>query len=388
MKKFLSLLLVLVLTLSLSVTAFAADSTATFKSLEEGWAFAPGSEYSSSDLFDGFKGVMPGDKLTESVKITNEAADCDYIKVYLTVDPHDEEAMQAFLSQLSMRIYNGEELIYESSPDQAGALAESTLLGTLFKGDSLDLTVELDVPKDLGNEFANATGEVDWIFLAEGYDYEMLTVHKVWEDNNYPERPESITVTLFRDGKAFENVTLNEENQWTYTWDKLEELYTWTVEETEVPELYEVSYKTEDTTVFITNSYDYVAPPDPVDLTVRKIWNGTVDKDGVLPSSVTVTLYNGTEVVEKVKLSAENKWTYSWEDLDGSGDWSVLETGIPKGYVPSYKTSGDTVTITNTASLIQTGQLNWPILLLGILGLLMIGFGVYTMSRKRKNEHA
>ena len=47
--------------------------------------------------------------------------------------------MQDFLSQLTMRVYNGSELIYESSPDQAGALAENVLLGTLSAGEALDV---------------------------------------------------------------------------------------------------------------------------------------------------------------------------------------------------------------------------------------------------------
>ena len=46
----------------------------------------------------------------------------------------------------------------------------------------------------------------------------------------------------------------------------------------------------------------------------------------------------------------------------------VLETNIPKGYVPSYSVSADgtVVTITNSKSLIQTGQLNWPVWVLGM----------------------
>lgn len=399
MKKISSLLLALVLVLSFSAAAFAADSTVTFKGLEEGWEFQPGSEYTDSDLFDGFKGVMPGDKLTETVSLKNEASDCDYIKVYLKVLPHDEEGnplsvdssetvatMADFLAQLTMRVYNGQDLIYEASPDKAGALADHVLLGTLFKGDSIALKVELDVPAELGNKYANRVGEVDWVFLAEGFDYEKLTVHKVWDDNSYPERPESVTVTLLKDGEPFEKVTLSEENQWTYTWDQLEELSTWTVEETEVPELYEVSYETKDTTVFITNFYDYIAPPEPVDLAVKKVWDDQDNKLGNRPDSVTVTLYNGSEAIEKVVLSEKNGWSYAWEDLDGSGDWSVLETGIPKDYIPSYSEKDGVVTITNTESLAPTGQLNWPIPVLGSLGLLLVLFGAMTLKKKKTGD--
>ena len=404
LKSLSSILLAIALILSLSVTAFAADSTVTFKGAQEGFEFQPGSEYTATDLFDNFKNVMPGDQLTETIQIKNEAADCDYVKLYMRAVVHDENdnplsekvaetetvtTMQDFLSQLTMRIYNGDELIYNASPDEAGALANNVLLGTLSKGESLNLRVELDVPIELGDEYANRVGEVDWIFLAECIEYEKLTVHKVWDDNGYPNRPDSVTVHLLRDGEKHEEIVLNADNQWTYTWDDLDDRYQWSVKE-EVPAGYEATYKTEDNKVFITNYMDFepVVPAEPVDLTVKKVWSDENDTLDIRPDSVTVALYNGDTAVDKVTLGAWNNWSYTWTDLDGNGDWSVLETGIPKGYTPSYRTNGDVVTITNTATLIQTGQLNWPIPVLGGLGVLMIFFGILMMRKKRKTENA
>ena len=45
------------------------------------------------------------------------------------------------------------------------------------------------------------------------------------------------------------------------------------------------------------------------------------------------------------------------------------------------------VTITNTATLIQTGQLNWPIPVLGGLGALMLLCGILVL-KKRKSSNA
>lgn len=419
MNKLASLLLAAAMLLSLSATIFAADSTITFKGAQEGFDFQPGSEYTATDLFGSFKDVMPGDRLTETIQVKNEADDCDYIKLYMRAVVHDGDgnpltysesyentdgkdqanvagerdetvaSMQDFLSQLTMRIYNGSELIYEAAPDEAGALVSNALLGTLASGESLTLKVELEVPVGLGNEYANRVGEVDWVFLAECIQYEKLTVHKVWDDNGYPDRPDSVTVHLLRDGEACEDIELSRDNQWTYTWDDLDDRYQWSVEE-EVPSGYEASYKTEDNTVFITNYRDYKpeVDPDPEDLTVKKVWSDENNKRGNRPASVTVTLYNGSTAVEKVTLSDSNDWTCTWEDLDGSGDWSVIETGIASGYTPSYSTAGSVVTITNTATLIQTGQLNWPIPVLGSLGVLMIFLGIFTMRKKDRNGNA
>ena len=63
-----------------------------------------------------------------------------------------------------------------------------------------------------------------------------------------------------------------------------------------------------------------------------------------------------------------------------------MERNIPKGYVPYYSARYGTVTITNTATLIQTGQLNWPIWVLGGAGLVLIlGGAVVLGKKKRKN---
>ena len=99
-----------------------------------------------------------------------------------------------------------------------------------------------------------------------------------------------------------------------------------------------------------------------------------------------MTLYDGKTAYETVRLSDKNDWSYTWEDLDADGNWQVVETNIPKGYVPSYKVKGDVVTITNTKTLIQTGQLNWPIWVLGGAGILLVVLGVVILTKRKQNN--
>ena len=106
------------------------------------------------------------------------------------------------------------------------------------------------------------------------------------------------------------------------------------------------------------------------------------------PDSVKVTLYNGETAVESVWLGDWNNWSYTWRNLDGNGNWQIIETSVPNGYTPSYSYKNGVVTVTNTATLIQTGQLSWPIPVLGGLGLLLIAYGFIVMTKKRKNERA
>ena len=138
MKRMLLFLLTLVLTLSFVLPVFAENHTITYKSKKDLFDFGAGSRYSQTDLFTSFKNVMPGDILTETITVKNTAKDCDYIKVYLRAKSHNEEnplsesvvnggetieSMNDFLSQLSMKVWNGDKLIFEGSPDKENQLS-------------------------------------------------------------------------------------------------------------------------------------------------------------------------------------------------------------------------------------------------------------------------
>lgn len=60
---------------------------------------------------------------------------------------------------------------------------------------------------------------------------------------------------LYRDGEVYDTQTLSEENDWCYRWTELDDSYTWTVDEPNVPKDYEKSLKQEGTHVTITNSH-------------------------------------------------------------------------------------------------------------------------------------
>ena len=399
-----SLILMLLIVMSLSSTAFAAAPSITFKGFTSGFDFQPGSEYTETDLFNSFKNVMPGDTVTETITFTNSASDCDFVNLYMRAEAHDETAnplspkvaeketiaaMTEFLSKLSMKVWNGTELIYDAAPNELGGLGSNKFLGTFRSGETATLKVELSVPIDLDNKFADRIGEVDWIFHVEAYNESQLSVRKVWSDGSANHTNDSITVNLLKDGKVEKSQVLNAENNWAYTFDRLAEGHTWTAEEAAVPAGYTVSYKTEGTETTITNTKNDTPPTPPtypLDITVHKVWSN--DNGKARPSSVTVTLYNGDIAYDRVRLSAHNNWTYTWKDPNAYGNWQVIETNIPKGYVPSYSVSGNIVTVTNTRSLIQTGQLNWPIWVLGGAGLALVALGGAMLVKKKKQNNA
>lgn len=276
-KGILSAALVVLLVVGQCMPALAAASI-TFTGFSGGFEFKPGSEYTETDLFENFKGVMPGDVLTENITFTNAATDCDFINLYMRAEAHDEEdnplsekvaetetvaTMTDFLSQLYMKVWNGEELIYEASPDELDGLKENKFLGVFYTGQTTTLKVELTVPKDLGNEYADRVGEVDWIFHVEAFNEDQLSVRKVWSDGNYMHALDKVVVNLLKDGVKDDSATLDQSNGWAYTFDGLVEGHTWTVEEDEVPEGYVVSYLTVGRMTTITNTKIGEDPSEP-----------------------------------------------------------------------------------------------------------------------------
>ncbi len=575
--KALSLLMILAMALGFTTGAAATDASITFQGKDDGFRFQPGSDYTATDLFGNFKNVMPGDTRTETVTFTNADKDSDYVVLYMKALPHgaenpiseavetELEPMEAFLSQLTLTVTNGGQVIYESSPEKPAQLTDFVQLGTFRTGETAKLQVSLTVPLELGNDYANQIGEVDWVFHVEAFQERQITVRKVWSDGNENHTDDSIDVNLLRDGQVVDTKTLSAENSWTYTFDKLVEgqaengelteyswkveeakvpqgytatydtqgnvttitntkntvdvsvekqwvtkgqaqpdsvevqLYngqtltdtvtlqaanqwqhtwkgldesgSWSVRETQVPAGYTVSYDQQDHHTVITNTFTKDPHPATTELTVRKVWsdgaeahkndsvtvnllkdgkveaqvkldstnnwthtwdkldpevawnaeeaqvpqgytvsyqrNGTEltitntkkaapvdrtvkklwtnDKSASRPGSVTVTLYNGNTAVETVKLDGTNNWSYTWKNLDGDGNWQILETSVPKGYTPSYTAKDGVVTITNTAALIQTGQMNWPIPVLAAAGVILLALGGVLVAKKKKH---
>lgn len=194
-----SLSMAITLLLGMSLTAFAADSSITYEGGAEKYVFLPGSGYTDTDLFNNFKDVMPGDNLNQEITVKNNSGDCDRVKIYMRAVAHDENGnpltysetyenvdgkdqaniagqrdetvatMQDFLHQLDLQVVNtaNSKVIFQGTAEELDGLSENILLGEFKKGDEITLVATLSVPIEMGNEYANRVGEVDWVFVAE-----------------------------------------------------------------------------------------------------------------------------------------------------------------------------------------------------------------------------
>lgn len=171
LQKLVTLLVVIATVCSISVYAFAAG-TVTYQGQAERFIFAPGSEYSPTDLFSGFKNVMPGDRLAEQILIRNNGQKDVSIKVYLR-SKGAQEGTDAFLSQMKLTVtQNGDTNLFEAPADQTGGLTEWVCLGTVKYGAEILLDVVLEVPITMGNDWQHKIGYIDWEFKIEEFPSE------------------------------------------------------------------------------------------------------------------------------------------------------------------------------------------------------------------------
>ena len=175
MKKVFTILVSLVLLCSCVLPVFAADGNVTYSGDAGNFIFAPGSEYSLTDLFPNFKDVMPGDSLTQAITIKNDASNKVKIKVYMRAFGAHEESVE-FLSQLHLRVEKSEDntmaYMFDAQANETAQLTEWGCLGTLYSGGEINLNVILDVPVELDNMFQEKIGYLDWEFMIEEYEIE------------------------------------------------------------------------------------------------------------------------------------------------------------------------------------------------------------------------
>lgn len=282
-----------------------------------------------------------------------------------------------------------------------GWKAEWTGLYEYYKGSKIIYTVvEENIPA--GYE-AIVTGDASTGFVitnSRAAEKISLTVNKVWADGEHADsaRPIRIHVTLLKNGTEVETVTLNQENNWSYTWNGLYkyaggEEVNYTVRETAIGAYtadYTYTTSADGKTIIatVTNTYTPVSKW----FTIRKVWNDNDNAEGKRSAAVTIQIYkNGEAYGDPIVLSAANNWQspvlLPVYENGVEIKWTVKEINIPRYYSVSY--DQNTLTITNTIQskeVPKTGDDNNLLMWVGLLGLCGAGAAIVLFIDKKKKR--
>ena len=131
---------------------------------------------------------------------------------------------------------------------------------------------------------------------------------------------------------------------------------------------------------------------DPLVYKTKKLW-ADEGLEEYRPDSVTVRLYKNGVEYDKVVLSKANNWSCVWKDLDPKSEWTLKED-VVIDYRAEINLDNDTFIVKNTydgdrdphdKTIIQTGQLWWPVPVMAVLGMVLVVFGML-LTRREKHE--
>lgn len=206
-------------------------------------------------------------------------------------------------------------------------------------------------------------------------------VLKVWNDYGYEaRRPSSVEVALLRDGEIYDVQSLDNLNNWRYDWTDLDSNHTWRVVELSSSSGYYTSVSRSGGTFVVTNTYrtpdtprpPYVppyTPPSTPDVPEPPVTPGTPD--------ITVTTPPDDIPDEGVPLIP---WVTPSTPTTPEG--TPTET-LPDPDVPLEDLKDPDVPLED---LPQTGQVWWPVAVLGIAAVVLFGTGAVLAKGGRKDD--
>ena len=306
---------------------------------------------------EGYETSITGDATTGFVITNSHTPETTEVSGSKTWDDADNQDGKRPTSITIRLLANGEQVQVKTVTANDGWKWSFTDLPKYADGNEITYTISEDAVDDYTPTYTDFN-------ITNTYTPEQtsVSVTKAWEDNNNQDgiQPESITVKLLADGKAIgDPQTLNDGNNWTYTFTGLDKFkdgkeIVYTVEEVEV-EGYETSITGDATTGFvITNSHT----PAKIDLSGSKTWDDADNQDGKRPESITIRLYANGKQVEVVTVTAEDGWKWSFANLPKYESGSEIRYTITEDVVPGYQSEVDGMDVTNHYT---PGQINIPV---------------------------
>ena len=158
-----------------------------------------------------------------------------------------------------------------------GVIHPESVEAVLYRDGEVYDTVVLNKSNDWSHVWKDLTDEYTWRVdeksvpagytknvTSDGYDFTItntkqfeyidVSVKKVWYGADVT-HPSSVKVTLYRDGAAYDTVTLSAANSWSCTWKDLTDEFEWTVDEPSVPSGYNKTVRRNGNSFTIANTH-------------------------------------------------------------------------------------------------------------------------------------
>lgn len=221
-------------------------------------------------------------------------------------------------------------------------------------------TINLKVPEK--TDTAETTKDIPTEYLKD------VKITKVWEDNNNTahKRPTNVTAVLTGDGKTYkqqlseENAIFENDNNWEYTFINLPK---YNSQGEEIDYVLSEELSVEDNNKFylshidqaskiITNTFQ--VPVENVTIPVTKIWDDNNNIAGKRPTSVTLQVKNGDEIVAEEEVTANEEWKHTFivpkYDSDGNViNYTIDEKDLNNKYYEKGDVNQSARTITNVS---------------------------------------
>ena len=155
-----------------------------------------------------------------------------------------------------------------------------------------------------------------------------VTAKKVWNDNNNSaqKRPNSVTLTVTGTGAGVNvskeqeitsaNAVAGDSNAWEYTftdlpkYDENGDEVEYTINEKDLNNEFYIKSNVDQATRTVTNTFQ--VPGENIEILVTKIWDDNNNEAGKRPTSVTLQVKNGNEVVAEEEVTEADGWKHTF----------------------------------------------------------------------------
>lgn len=130
------------------------------------------------DLFNSFKELMPGDKRTQKIIISTYNMKKE-TKMFLTIKINNNN--KKLFSNIDLNIYKNDKIIYKGKLNDK--IKDNILLNNFKSNEQIELIVEIDVPTTIGNEIINQTLNMDFQFLIQEKNENIIKPTKTYDNS-------------------------------------------------------------------------------------------------------------------------------------------------------------------------------------------------------------